>query len=110
MGLWALALFEGISRRKEMGVRKVLGASNSNLFYNFAKELIWLTIYSAIPGIPLAWFIMKQWISSYAFRTEMKWWFFVLPVLVLALISLLTIVYQTVQTTRTRTVNSLRYE
>ncbi|MCY1719254.1 ABC transporter permease [Prolixibacteraceae bacterium Z1-6] len=110
LGLWALALFAGLVRRKEMGVRKALGASNSSLLYNLSQEFIYLTLYSAIIGIPLAFFIMKEWISSYAFRTDIKWWFFVIPVLVLVIIATFTISYQTLKTAHSSAVESLKYE
>uniref|UniRef100_UPI003217FE0D ABC transporter permease n=1 Tax=uncultured Draconibacterium sp. TaxID=1573823 RepID=UPI003217FE0D len=110
LGLWALALFAGLVRRKEMGVRKALGASNTSLFYNLSREFIYLTLYSAILGLPLAWFIMNEWISSYAFHTKIQWWFFVLPIFMLALIATLTISYQTLKTAHSSAVESLKYE
>jgi len=110
LGLWALALFAGLIRKKEMGVRKALGASNSSLFYNLSREFIYLTLYSAVLGVPLAFFIMNEWIKSYAFRTEMKWWFFALPIVVLVVIATLTISYQTLKTAHSSAVDSLKYE
>lgn len=110
LGLWALALFAGLIRKKEMGVRKALGASNSSLFYSLSREFIFLTLYAAIIGVPLAYFTMNEWVSSYAFQTEMKWWFFVLPVLVLVIIATFTISYQTLKTAYSSAVESLKYE
>lgn len=110
LGLWALALFAGLIRKKEMGVRKALGASNSSLFYSLSREFIYLTLFSVVLGIPLAWLIMNEWISSYAFRTEMKWWFFILPVLILVIIATLTISFQTLKTAHSSAVESLKYE
>lgn len=110
LGLWALALFTGLIRKKEMGVRKALGASTPNLFFNLSHEFIFLTIYSAILGIPLAYFIMNKWISTYAFRTDLEWWFFVLPVVVLIIIATITISYQTLITAHSSAVDSLKYE
>nr|WP_319572402.1 ABC transporter permease [uncultured Draconibacterium sp.] len=110
LGLWALALFAGLIRKKEMGVRKALGASTPSLFYNLSSEFIYLTLYSSILGIPLAFFIMNEWLKSYAFRTEMNWWFFVLPIVVLVLIASLTVSYQTLKTAHSSAVDSLKYE
>lgn len=110
LGLWALALFAGLIRKKEMGVRKALGASNSSLFYSLSREFIYLTLYSAFVGIPLAYFIMSEWISTYAFRTELEWWFFIVPVLVLVVIATFTISYQTLKTAHSSAVESLKYE
>jgi putative ABC transport system permease protein len=110
LGLWALALFAGLIRKKEMGVRKALGASNTSLFYSLSREFIYLTLYSAVLGIPIAFFIMNEWISAYAFQTNIKWWFFALPVLVLLLIATLTISYQTLKTAQSSAVESLKCE
>jgi putative ABC transport system permease protein len=110
LGLWALALFAGVIRRKEMGVRKSLGATNANLFYNLMHEFVYLTGIAAVVGIPLAFFIMSRWISTYAFRTEMRWWFFVVPIVVLVCIAILTVTYQTLKTARTSAVESLKSE
>lgn len=110
LGLWALALFAGLIRKKEMGVRKALGATNSSLFYSLSQEFIYLTLYAAVIGIPLAYFIMNEWVSSYAFQTEMKWWFFVAPVLVLVVIASITISYQTLKTAHSSAIESLKCE
>lgn len=110
LGLWTLALFAGLVRRKEMGVRKALGASNSSLFYSLSQEFIYLTLYAAILGIPLAFFIVREWISSYAFQTELKWWFFALPIVILVFIATLTISYQTLKTAHSSAIQSLKYE
>ena len=110
LGLWALALFAGLIRKKEMGVRKALGASTPSLFYSLSSEFIYLTLYSAILATPLAFFIMNEWLKSYAFRTEMNWWFFALPIVVLVLIASLTVSYQTLKTAHSSAVESLKYE
>ena len=110
LGLWALALFAGLRRRKEMGIRKSMGATSTNLFYNLLKEFVNLLIISSLLGIPLAYLIMNQWINMYAFQTNMKWWFFVVPILILIGISVLTITYQTFKTARSNPVNALKYE
>ncbi len=110
LGLWALALFAGLIRKKEMGVRKALGASTTSLFYSLSREFIYLTLYSAVLGIPIAFFMMKEWIRSYAFQTNIKWWFFAFPFLVLLIIATLTISYQTLKTAHSGAVESLKYE
>ena len=110
LGLWALALFAGLIRKKEMGIRKALGATNTNLFYSLSHEFISLTFISSLFGIPIAYFIMNEWIKTYAFRTDMRWWFFVLPIVVLVTIATITVSYQTLKTARTRAVESLKNE
>ena len=110
LGLWALSLFSGLLRIKEMGVRKVLGATTNNLFYNFSREFIFLIITAVIIGLPLSFLIMNNWLGSYAFRTNMKWWFFALPIVLVGTIAFLTITWQTVKTARNNPTESLSNE
>lgn len=110
LGLWALSLFSGLLRMKEMGVRKVLGATTNNLFYSLSKEFVFLISTAIVIGLPLSLIIMNNWLSNYAFRTQMKWWFFVLPVILVGLIAFLTISWQTIKTARSNPTESLCYE
>lgn len=110
MGLWALAMFAGETRRKELGIRKALGASDYNLFHQLSKEFVQLIIYSSIVALPLAIVVMDRWLSSYAFRTELKWWFFALPFVFLFSLAFLTVSIQTYKTSKSNTMESLKYE
>ena len=110
LGLWALALFAGAIRKKELGVRKALGASNTSLFYSLSREFIYLSLFAALIGIPLAYLIMNEWINTYAFKTELHWWFFALPIGIMTIIATLTVSYQTLKTAYSSAVESLKYE
>jgi putative ABC transport system permease protein len=110
LGLWALSLFTGLIREKEMGVRKVLGASNQSLFYNLIKEFVPFLIIAIIIALPVSFFAMNSWLNNYAFRINMKWWFFVIPAFAIVGISFLTIVWQTFKTTQSNPVDCLKYE
>lgn len=110
LGLWALALFMGLNREKELGVRKTLGASTANLLYNLSKEIMTLTIASTVIGLPVAYILMDRWIDSYAFKTELSWWLFAAPALLLIVISFITIWQQTYKTVKSNPIDSLKSE
>lgn len=110
VGLWVLVMFACTLRTKEMGIRKVLGASNFNLFYQLGHEFLLLIVIAVAIALPVAWITMDNWLGSYPFRVEWKWWFFGLPVLLLFAISLMTIGWQTAKTIFSKPARSLRYE
>lgn len=110
MGLWVLVMFACSTRIREMGIRKVLGASKKQLFVELGREFFILIGLSVVIALPVAWFVMDDWLRHYSFRTEWKRWFFLLPVVLLCVISLLTISWQTAKTILTKPARSLRYE
>ena len=89
-------MFSCAVRTKEMGIRKVLGASRLNLFYQLGKDFFIPILIAIVIALPVAWFSMNAWLSHYAFRTELKAWFFLLPVVLIVLISFLTVAGQTI--------------
>lgn len=110
MGLWVLVMFSCSTRIREMGIRKVLGASKLQLFYELGREFFVLIGIAIVIALPLSWFVMDGWLSHYTFRTAWEAWFFIVPVLLLCFISLLTIAWQTAKTIFTKPARSLRYE
>lgn len=110
MGLWVLVMFSCSTRIREMGIRKVLGASKMQLFCELGREFFVLIGIAIVIALPLSWWIMNGWLSYYSFRTDWKIWFFVVPVVLLCVISLLTIAWQTAKTIFSKPARSLRYE
>ena len=110
LGLWVLVMFSCSTRTKEMGIRKVLGASRWNLFYQLVKGFLVQILIAIVIALPVAWFSMHTWLSHYAFRTELKAWFFLVPVLVMLLISFVTVAFQTMKVIVSKPARSLRYE
>ncbi len=110
LGLFGLASFVAEQRKKEIGVRKVLGASIYNLWHMLSKEFAWLILISCAIAIPVAWYFLHGWLQQYEYRTPMSIWVFILSGLSAFLISLLTISFQAIKAAMTNPVKSLRTE
>ena len=110
MGLAVLVMFSCSTRIREMGIRKVLGASRGQLFFELGREFFLLIAIAVVIALPLSGWIMGDWLNHYSFRTDWKAWFFLVPVVLLCVISLLTIGWQTAKTIFSKPARSLRYE
>jgi len=110
LGLFGLASFVAEQRTKEIGIRKVLGASIANLWQMLSKEFVVLVIISATIAVPVAWYFLNAWLKQYAYRTELPWWIFALTVTGSILITLLTVSYQSIKAALINPVKSLRTE
>lgn len=110
LGLFGLASFVAEQRTKEIGVRKVIGASTFNLWGLLSKDFVALVIISCFVAIPLAWYGMNQWLQKYDYRTDIHWWVFALAAGGALLITLLTVSYQAIRAARMNPVKSLRTE
>jgi putative ABC transport system permease protein len=110
LGLFGLASFATVQRTKEIGVRKVLGASVSQILQLLYKDFALLVVIGFVISVPIAWYVTHQWLQGYAFRTEPEWWLFVLPFAVVLLIALLTVSFQTLKAALANPVTSLRAE
>lgn len=110
LGLLGLAMFAAEQRVKEMGVRKVLGATTRQLFTLFARDFLRLVGISVVVAVPVAWLAMNEWLQGFAYRIELAWWIFALAGLLCVAIALVTISYQALRTARVNPVDSLRSE
>jgi putative ABC transport system permease protein len=110
MGLFGLTMFTTTSRTKEIGVRKVLGASVVTVFMMLNKEHIKLILISTIIALPLAYFLIGKWLDTYAFRLDLQWWMFVLPIMIVLVLSILATSYITVMAAVANPARSLRCE
>lgn len=110
LGLWVVTLFSTLSRLKEVGIRKVLGASKTSLFLVLTKELLSLTILASLIGIPVSALLMNGWLETYAFHIPLPWWVYLAAFLLLMLIAFLTVLQQVWRTIRLRPMRILKYE
>ena len=110
LGLFGLASFVAEQRTKEIGIRKVVGASVFNLWTMLSKDFIVLVTISCLIAIPVAWYFLAEWLQQYEYRTEISWWIFALTSLVALTITLLTVSFQAVRAALMKPVNSLRTE
>ena len=110
LGLLGLSAFAAEQRTKEIGIRKVLGASVPNLVQLLSRELAILVSISVVIAGPIAWWIMEDWLSAYAYRIDMPWWVFGLAAVLALGIAILTNMYHAVRTATQNPVRALRYE
>ena len=110
LGLFGLASFIAEQRSKEIGVRKILGATVFNLWRMLSKDFVLLIVLSCLIAIPIAWWMLHQWLQAYAYRTEISWWIFVVAGLGAIGITLMTVSYQSIKAALTNPVRSLRSE
>jgi putative ABC transport system permease protein len=110
LGLFGLAIYMAESRVKEIGVRKVLGASVTGLATLLSKDFLMLVLISFLLASPVAWWAMHSWLSDYSYRVPIQWWVFALAGLVSVLIALATVSYQAIRAALANPVKSLRTE
>ncbi len=110
LGLYGLASFMAVQRIKEVGIRKVLGATSGSIVYLFSKEFIILIAIAFVIATPVAWYYMNQWLQDYAYRINISWWIFIAGGVASILIALITISYQAIKAARANPVKSLRSE
>lgn len=110
LGLFALSAFMAEQRRKEISIRKVLGASVNNLLGLLTKNFMALIFISLVIAMPLAWYLMQKWLNDFAYRIDMTWDVFALAGLTAMVIALLTIGYQAIRTATSNPADYLRNE
>jgi len=110
LGLFGLASFVAEQRTKEIGIRKVLGASVTNLWQMLSKDFVLLVIISCIIATPLAYYYMNNWLQKYDYRTSINWWVFAAAITGALVITLLTVSFQAIKAAIANPVKSLRTE
>jgi len=110
LGLLGLAAYVAERRTKEIGIRKVLGASVIHIVTLLSKGYVHLIIISFVIAIPVANYFVTEWLGSFAYKTEISWWLYAVPGVVILLIAILTISRQTFKAAVKNPVESLKYE
>jgi putative ABC transport system permease protein len=108
--LFGLAAYTAERRRKEVGIRKVLGASTKGVVLLLSKEFVKLVIISLLIASPFAWFFMNKWLQDFAYRINISWWIFIVAGVFTILIALLTVSFQAIKAATANPVKSLRSE
>jgi putative ABC transport system permease protein len=109
-GLLGLSAYNVLQRTKEIGIRKVLGASVQHLLVLLSKEFLLLVFISFFVAVPVTWWVMNNWLQDFAFRINIRWWVFLLAALLATLIALLTVGFQAFKAAISNPVKSLRTE
>jgi putative ABC transport system permease protein len=110
IGLFGLATLAAEKRTKEIGIRKVLGASVTNIATTLSNSFVKLVLIAVILAFPAAWYVMNQWLQKYPYRAEMTWWIFASAAILVLLIALCTVSFQAIKAAVANPVKSLRTE
>lgn len=110
LGLLGLAMFTAEQRIKEIGIRKVLGASVQSLFALLSSEFLLLVIIALFIALPIAWYAAGQWLQGFAYRTPIQWWMFALSGALIIMIALATVSFQAIKAALINPIKSLRSE
>ena len=110
LGLFGLAAYTAERRTKEIGIRKVLGASVARISGLLSKDFVKLVLIASIIAFPIAWWIMHDWLKNYEYRIEISWWIFLEAGLLALLIAIFTISFQAIKAAVANPVKNLRTE
>ena len=110
VGLFTFAFHETKRRTKEIGIRKVNGANAGNVFWLLSRSFLNSIIVAFILACPVAWFLMKQWLDNFAYRVAISWWVFGLVGLLVTMVALIAVSWQTLRVAYLNPIDSLRYE
>lgn len=110
LGLFGLSAFSIRQRVREIGIRKVLGASSGSITAMLSAQFLKLVTISVLIAIPVTWYAMHRWLQEFAYRIEIQWWVFVLAGALALTVAFITVSFQTVKAALTNPVKSLRSE
>jgi putative ABC transport system permease protein len=110
LGLFGLAAFNAQMRTKEIGIRKVMGASVSQITYRLTKDFLKLVAVAIVIALPAGWFAMNKWLEDFSFRIDIPLWIYALATFSAILISILTVSYQSIKAALVNPIQSLKTE
>ena len=110
LGLFGLSLYTITKRHKEISIRKVLGATVFEITTLVTKDYMKLVLLAGLVAVPIAWWLLHNWLQDYAFHISIGWWFFLIPLLLISLIALGTVLYQSLRAAIANPVKSLKAE
>ena len=110
LGLFGLATYTAQVKTKEIGIRKVLGASVTSLIRLLSKEFVVLILTAFVIATPVAWYFMSKWLRDFAYRIDINWWIFLVTGVLAIIIALITVGFQAIKAAVANPVKSLRTE
>ena len=110
LGLLGLSSYNILQRTKEIGIRKVLGASTQKVVYVLAKDFLILVLIAFVVAVPFTWWIMHNWLHEFAYRINIDWWIFLIAGAIAIAIALITVSFQAIKAAVANPVKSLRTE
>ena len=110
LGLFGLAAFSAEQRKKEIGIRKVLGANIPDVVQLLSKDFLKLVVIAMVIATPVAWWVMSKWLQAFAYRVDISWWMFAIASLVAIVIALFTVSFHAIKAAIANPVKSLRIE
>jgi putative ABC transport system permease protein len=110
LGLFGLTSFSADQRKKEIGIRKVLGASVTSIIQLLSKEFLRLVLIAIVIATPIAWWSMSKWLQGFNYRITISWWMFAIAGLLAVIIALATVGYQAMKAAVSNPVKSLKTE
>jgi putative ABC transport system permease protein len=110
LGLLGLVIFSTSQRIKEIGIRKILGASVTSITVMLSKDFIMLVFIACLIAVPVSWIVMKNWLQEFAYRIDIEWWMFLLSGCIAILIAIVTVSFQAIRAAIANPVKSLRTE
>ena len=110
VGVFGLVVFESESRRKEIGIRKVLGSTTKQILIMFNKSYLLILVICFLLGAPIAWYGVERWLESFAYRTPIYFWVFILSFMFISVITFITITFQNWHVANENPVNNIKDE
>jgi putative ABC transport system permease protein len=110
LGLMGLASYSTVQRTKEIGIRKVVGASVGQIVYLLSRDFLQLVLLAFVVSAPIAWWLIEGWLKGFAYHIPIKWWVFAIAGLLAMLIAVVTVSFQAMKAALVNPVNSLRSE
>jgi putative ABC transport system permease protein len=110
LGLFGLTAFTAERRAKEIGIRKVLGASIAGITRLLTKDFLKLVLIAVVIASPVAWYVMSKWLQDFAYRINISWWMFITAGLLVVVIAIITVSFQAIKAAIANPVKSLRTE
>jgi putative ABC transport system permease protein len=110
LGLFGLAAYTAERRTKEIGIRKVLGASVQSIVALLSTEFVKMIFIASLIAFPIAWWAMSSWLKDFVYRIDIRWWIFIAATIIVLLIALITVSFQSIKAAIANPVKSLRTE